>query len=531
MALRLSKLTFRQYLALTLISTKYFLNETYPSLKELKETIGFKTDRMLDITLDALVKKGFLIKYDDSGYAIKEEAKKVVKELMDPLMNTTDIIEYEEIKDSIQVKNKIKIKPKIDLNLKFWLDNKEDFLKNFNDEGRIHRWYSYLEFFPPSLVLNKLKEHEIGKTHLVLEPFAGSGTTLVTCKIFGIDAIGIDVNPVATFVSKVKSNFDVDLVQFEELASRMLSRLKEATHLLKKKKLKNELLDLMGFFELHQWLKPKQQNQVWFVKKEIEQLENSPVKDLLKLALIHAAVNASNVAYCPGTSFYPFRNKPDFHDAFLKMINDILEDLLILKKTKATFGTTQVYNEDCRSASNFIEPESVDFIITSPPYPNDLEYTRQTRLELFLLGYVKNLTDVQQIKRKMVKGSTKLIFKESDSEKYVTQFESVQEVANKVESALNNKNWGWDYPRMIREYFGDMYLTLLDLKKVLKPKAHALFVVGDQTYKNHLISVGKILTEIATSLEYSSSRIELFRVRSSTIHDLDLNEEIIILKK
>jgi DNA modification methylase len=173
----------------------------------------------------------------------------------------------------------------------------------------------------------------------------------------------------------------------------------------------------------------------------------------------------------------------------------------------------------------------VDFIFTSPPYPNDLEYTRQTRLELFLLGYVKNMEDVRDIKKKMVKGSTKLIFKESNSAQYVEKFESVQKVANAVEEALSDRKWGWDYPRMIREYFGDMYLSLESFKEVLRPGSYALLVVGDQTYKQIVIPVGKILVEIAGDLRYEAADLELLRIRRSTTHKIPLKEEIVILKK
>ena len=82
----------------------------------------------------------------------------------------------------------------------------------------------------------------------------------------------------------------------------------------------------------------------------------------------------------------------------------------------------------------------------------------------------------------------------------------------------------------IKEYFGDMYLAMKEFKIILKPNAYALLVVGDQTYKNIIIPVGKIFVEIAKDLGYSSTDIELFRVRRSTIHSISLNEEIVILK-
>lgn len=201
-----------------------------------------------------------------------------------------------------------------------------------------------------------------------------------------------------------------------------------------------------------------------------------------------------------------------------------------LGKEIEKFANCDVFNDDCRKASKFIKPSSVDFLFTSPPYPNDMEYTRQTRLDLYLLNYVKSLNDVKEIKKRMVKGSTKLIFKESNSSQYVENNSQVQSIANEIAERLKGKNWGWDYPRMAREYFGDMYLCLKEFKKILKPGAPALFIVGDQTSKNVLIPVGKILLDMAKELKFRKGKIELFRVRRSTLHEIPLNEEILALR-
>jgi len=182
-------------------------------------------------------------------------------------------------------------------------------------------------------------------------------------------------------------------------------------------------------------------------------------------------------------------------------------------------------------ASSFIKEESVDFIITSPPYPNDLEYTRQTRLELYLLDFVRNMEDVQKLKRTMIKGSTKLIYKEDNFGDYVKDFQSIQQVADQIDDALSDKNWGFDYPRMVREYFGGMYLCLKEFYKVMKKGSYNLQVVGDQTYKNIVIPVGKIFVELANEIGYSEAYIELFRTRRSTTYEIPLPEEIVVIRK
>jgi DNA modification methylase len=526
-------------MALTLIFSKLNIERKYPTKEELKNAIGMHTDRMLEITLKAIEKKG-LIKFNglknEPIVYVPEENKVLFPTLTDRLMLVKDFVSYVEIKNMMQKATDIPNSPlKLGVQARFGFSTNN--LRELNDITMVvHRWYSYLEDFPPSLVWDKLDQYGIGRGKVVLDPFVGSGTTVVTCKLADIDAIGIDVNPVASYVTQVKTewtkgnSWNIDLNELKKEFSNVWNDFLSASKYLKEYRLKTDFIERMHPMELNQWLKTEAQNEVAYLRERIEEVENDYIKRILMVGLLGAAVESSNVAFCPGTSFYPFRKRPPFSEIFANKLAAIYEDLLLLFKAKASYGDITVFNKDCREIRNYIDTP-VDFIFTSPPYPNDLEYTRQTRLELFLLGYVKSMEDVREIKKKMVKGSTKLIFKESNSAQYVEKFESVQKVANAIEDALSDRKWGWDYPRMIREYFGDMYLSLESFKEVLRPGSYALLVVGDQTYKQIVIPVGQILIEIASDLGYKAIGLELLRIRRSTTHRIPLREEIVILKR
>jgi DNA modification methylase len=403
-------------------------------------------------------------------------------------------------------------------------------ISELNSSGIVHQWYDYLEDFPFQLIENKIKEYELHNGALVVEPFAGSGTTLISANLFQCNAIGFDVNPLMTYISEVKTTWNIDLELFKEtlniITKQFIQSIKDGNDI----NVKNSFLNFMPKKELNQWLSPSLQIESNLLKTIIDDVDDINIKNLLLLALSKSCFEASYVALCPGTTFYPFREKEEFWDIFTKKVIQIYKDLQLIQKYD-NYGTSKLINDSCLNSSKYIDNNTIDFIITSPPYPNDLEYTRQTRLELYLLGFVKNMDDVKQIKRRMVKGSTKLIFKESKSEKYISQFNEIKEISNMIYEQTKDKNWGFDYPRMVREYFGDMYLCMKEFYGLMKLNANFLQVVGDQTIKGVYIPVCDILIKMANEIGYKNCRKELFRIRRSTGHNVELPEEIVIIQK
>ncbi|MCL2039809.1 MAG: hypothetical protein FWG85_05200 [Bacteroidetes bacterium] len=403
-------------------------------------------------------------------------------------------------------------------------------ISELNKQGVVHRWYDYLEDFPYQLIEEKIKEYKLKSGSLIAEPFAGSGTTLISANLFNCNSIGFDSNPLMAYISKVKTTWNIDLQEFKSIIYDIAESFISKIHNYEQLNLEEGFLEYMPKKELNQWLSSNLQIEVNVIKNLINQVSNKAIKDLLLLAMSKSCFEASYVSLCPGTTFYPFREKEEFWDIFAKKIIQIYTDLELIQQHK-NYGTSKLVNDTCLNAGKYITDNSIDFIITSPPYPNDLEYTRQTRLELYLLDFVKNMEDVQQIKRKMVKGSTKLIFKESNSEKYISKYNSVKNVSDLIYKQTKNKKWGFDYPRMIREYFGDMYLCMKEFYPLLKSKANFLLVVGDQTIKGIYIPVCDILLEMASDIGYTNCKKELFRVRRSTGHTIELPEEIVIIQK
>jgi DNA methylase len=89
-------------------------------------------------------------------------------------------------------------------------NTKADVNKLLWEDRAAHDWYRFVLSFPPHLVRTYLQRFHIGEKQVVLDPFCGTGTTLVECKKLAIASIGIEANPMAHFASQVKTDWTPD---------------------------------------------------------------------------------------------------------------------------------------------------------------------------------------------------------------------------------------------------------------------------------------------------------------------------------
>ena len=217
---------------------------------------------------------------------------------------------------------------------------------------------------------------------------------------------------------------------------------------------------------------------------------------------------------------------------WLLEIEKIANDLRQI--TGKLYPDSKVYLADARNF-DMIKPNSVDAVITSPPYPNEKDYTRTTRLESVLLGFINSKEELRGLKKRLIRSNTRGIYKGDDDDQWVSEFPEIQRIADNIEKRRIElgKDSGFEklYARATKLYFGGMAKHLSDLRKVLRPGAQLAYVVGDQaSYLRVMIRTGQILGDIAQKLGYELVGIDLFRTRLATATKEQLREEAIILR-
>ncbi len=190
---------------------------------------------------------------------------------------------------------------------------------------------------------------------------------------------------------------------------------------------------------------------------------------------------------------------------------------------------------DSRSDFSSIASESVNCIFTSPPYPNEKDYTRTTRLESVLLGFIGNKAELQSMKRTLLRSNMRNVYKGDEDDQWIAGFPDIIDLANQIEARRIElgKSSGFErmYARVTKLYFGGMARHFAEMRRVLKPGAMLGYVVGDQaSYLRVMIRTGELLAKIAVSLGYELIRIDLFRTRLATVTREHLREEVVILR-
>ena len=194
-----------------------------------------------------------------------------------------------------------------------------------------------------------------------------------------------------------------------------------------------------------------------------------------------------------------------------------------------------VHHADARNASDVLDRQSIHAVITSPPYPNEKDYTRTTRLESVILGLISDKSELRGYKKTLVRSNTRSVYVEDDDDHWIREHPKIQKIADAIEARRIElgKTSGFErmYPRVTKLYFGGMARHFADLRKVLRPGAQLAYVVGDQaSYLQVMIRTGQLLAEIAEALGYEVVSLDLFRTRLATATREQLREEVVVLR-
>ncbi|HVB96632.1 MAG TPA: DNA methyltransferase [Chloroflexota bacterium] len=425
-------------------------------------------------------------------------------------------------------------------------DTNADLNKLYSEDRAVHEWYRFVLSFPPHLVREYVDRFQVGPCDQVLDPFCGTGTVAVECKKLGVGAVGIEANPMAHFASTVKTDWSPDP---DELMEHARSVADDAYRILSSQGIEDNPafsandpigVPLRGLdaeengLLLTNSVSPLPLHKLLILLDCLKQRSDDRFYRHEVLAFAKSAVySASNLHFGPEVGVGLIRSDAPVIDPWLACVRAMTEDLRSFAGTRPS--SVRIIHGDSRQATSLIEPASVDAVITSPPYPNEKDYTRTTRLESVLLGFIRNKADLRALKKGMLRSNTRGVYQSDADDQWVSGHAEVQRLALEIERRRIElgKTSGFErmYARVTKLYFGGMARHLAELRTLLRPGAHLAYVVGDQaSYLRVMIRTGQILADIAASLGYEVESIDLFRTRLATATREQLREEVVVLR-
>lgn len=364
-----------------------------------------------------------------------------------------------------------------------------------------HNIHEYRGKFFPQLVRSLINISGLPEQSLVLDPMCGSGTAVFESAAAGHSAIGVDINPLSILISRAKAlTLTFDPNRFHGVAHKHLSSI--ANSFVEPGTVWNS----EDCAYLGSWFDAAALGEVASIISSINGIQEENYRELFRVCIsnIIRSISWQRTAdlrirkelgeYVPGDAFKRFHNE-------VTTQADRLQPYLEVLNFKGKVGVDVRHGNAINLPTMFPTlHQSVDLLITSPPYANALPYIDTDRLSLIALGLLSR-KDHKKIECDMI-GSREIT--EAKRQKSWTDFlerrhelpQTIVSMIERLAAAYHTNETGFrrrNLPALLGKYYLAMRETMISTRKLMKPGAPAFFIVG-----NNSTTVNGNRTEIPT---------------------------------
>jgi DNA modification methylase len=366
--------------------------------------------------------------------------------------------------------------------------------------------YNYYAGYSHLFTKNIIDSSELPKSAIILDPWNGSGTTTLMASMSGYISIGVDLNPVMKIIAKAKQATFKDIELEKEKLSHV--NLKSSITIDSGDPLEawfdQKSVKVLRKFERHILSNIKYKN----TNEKVDSL--SPAQCIMYTVLFNS-IRLCLASFIPSNPTWVKKPKlvkdkvsiktRVFKEQYQKSLNEMLS--IIAPSIHA--WPSNINNLIIGTSTNLpIENESVDLIITSPPYCTRIDYGIATSPEISVVA-VGGLCEMDLIRRKLMGTTTVPKSVESDAELFSVE---CKVFLNKVKEHTSKSSKTY-YFKNLAQYFLSLKNSIMETSRVLKNGCKFVCVVQDSYYKDVHCNLPKIITEMGASFGlYTINEVE-----------------------
>lgn len=384
----------------------------------------------------------------------------------------------------------------------------------------IHRWFRYPAGFSTKWVemiikqaINQKKIIAPTEKFIVLDPFVGSGTTILESENSGVRGIGFESHPFVKRVASAKLLWRTDIPYFSGFAFGILNKAKKSQ---KKTGVYSDIVQ-----------RCYSQENLEAIDKLKDALmdanDGSDAYQLSWLAFVSILRSTSHAGTAQWQYILPEKVKVKVLNPFYayeKQIEMMCGDMERFALTASSVRGS-ILLHDSRNLFEALE-DKVDLVITSPPYANNYDYADATRLEMSVLGEINGWGDLQDsVRGSLIRSCSQHVSKERartydflDDPSLFAIRDDIYSICRELDKEKELHGGKKNYHTMVALYFWDLAHVWENLRKYCKKGADVCFVIGDSAPYGVYVPVDELLGRLALSAGFEAYRFVKTRDRN-----------------
>lgn len=363
----------------------------------------------------------------------------------------------------------------------------------------VHRWFNFIAGFAPEFVAEQCPTSPGG---LVLDPFAGCGTSLVVAQSLGHRAIGFEPHPFFARIARAKIDAPPTVGHLREIEGALLAGIQAPE--------RAPVLTESAEAFLVKLFEEQTLRQLLGARAALEDVGLH--EDDLSFLLLSRVLDMCSKAQTDGIYKAPTSaKKPDSPaDAIRTVVDQVRNDTAQARANLPVASPTAVLHQQSSEDMSLVETGSVDVAVTSPPYLNNFDFAEMTRMHLYFWGICGSWREItEEVRTRLVVNTTTALSGHRDIQSQYrhsiasTLLPDLDSIVSALAQERRVRAGKKEYDLLVYPYFAQMTRVLLEVQRCLVDQGAAHVVVADAAFYGIHVSTPQFLASAMSDMGFA----------------------------